>query len=303
MKKRIGITGGTGFIGQYLIRDYSDKYDFVAATSGDSAIGAGVKYCHTDYSTDSLKEIFQSCEAIVHLGSKVPDSVTAFDPIEPYLENVTATDRLLRAAVDLNIGHIVFTSSVSVYEKSNDRPLAEDAVCRPDNAYGVSKAATEMLLWLYAKQYGIRPVILRVSQVLGYREYKNPGFFGMLQDNSFKGNAITLYGEGKACRDYIYVKDVCSAIDCSLQRPSVCGTYNIGSGKPTSNLALAEAYCATFDNKAGITHVPFEKEDTRHWYMDIQRARDELGWQPMYDTIGMVADIRSEMLQAYVKRG
>lgn len=299
MKRKIALTGGTGFIGQYLIRDYSDKYDFVIATSGPvPKIGGGY---HTDYSKKSFKEIFQGCDAIVHLGSRVPNSVTLLEEIGPYLENVITTEHLLQAAVELNIQRVIFTSSVSVYEKNVGSALSEDNICMPDNVYGISKAAAEMLFGLYAKRYGIEPIVLRVSQVLGYRHYKSSGFYSMLQNNAYENKQITLYGEGKACRDYIYVKDVCAAIDCSLQDQAIPGVYNIGSGVPTSNLALAEAYCKVFENDAGIVHVSVAQEDGRFYYTNIHKAKNGLGWEPQYDLTSMITDIKAEMLRAKEK--
>lgn len=297
MKKRIGVTGGTGFIGRYLLRDYVDQYDFVCATSQSMPIAPipGVEYKQTDYSEESYRDIFRACDAIIHLGAKIPDSVTVIGSLADYWESVASSENVLRAAAKERIRLLVNLSSVSVYDKHGNLPFREDAPCAPDNSYGIAKAAIEMMCRLYENTYGINVISLRVSQVLGYRRYHSKGFYSVLQECAFTHQPIPIFGSGAAARDYVYVKDVAQAIICALEHPDKPGVYNIGSGTATTNLELAETYCAAFDNAAGIERVPVEKEDTRYWYMDIQKAWRELGFKPQYDLLHMVRDIRKEL--------
>ncbi len=297
MKKRIGVTGGTGFIGRYLIRDYADQYDFVVATS--QAVPKlpvpGVEYRFSDYSEESFQKAFCGCDAVLHLGAKIPESVTSVGSMRDYMESISSTEALLCAMRHEQINQIVFLSSVSVYDKQRPSPLREAYPYEPDNSYGIAKASIEMMLQLYEKQFGIHAASLRVSQVLGYKEYRQKGFFAVLQEAAREHREIPIYGTGKAARDYIYVKDVAHALSCILEHGTISGIYNIGSGKPTTNLELAEAFCEAFASPAGIVHVPTDREDTRFWYMDISKAREEFGFSPRYDLDSMVRDIRKEL--------
>ena len=297
MMERIGVTGGTGFIGRYLLRDYADQYDFIVTTSQRNPANTvpGVEYRYSDFTVQSFRSIFSGCSAVIHLGASIPESVTALDSIERYWSSIASTEALLGAMAANQIKRLVFLSSVSVYGKGEAMPLRETYPYNPDNAYGIAKASIEMMLHLYEKQYGIKAAVLRVSQVLGYKEYKTKGFFSVLQDASRNHYAIPIYGEGRASRDYIYVKDVSRAIICALRSKDLAGVYNIGSGKPTTNMELAEAYCAAFENPAGIKKVHVDQEDSRYWYMDISKAERVLGFRPQYDLDSMVRDIKREM--------
>lgn len=295
-KLTVGVTGGTGFIGSYLLRDYAKDYEFVALTSRDRIRNSipGVRYVKTDYTERSFSEAFAGCDAVIHLGAKVPDTVYGIGSIGDYIEGMQSTERLLRAVGKIGIKNVIFTSSVAVYSKIN-APIAEDMPYEPNNAYGISKVTDELLISAYAKKYGYSYKILRVAQVLGYRLWKKKCFFSMLQDNAYNGEPITVYGSGEATRDIVYVRDVANAINCSLQNPGISGIYNVGMGKGTSNLELAEAYSKIFPGNAPVELKPFNgEEDTQYWFLDISKAKQDLGYAPRYDISSMVRDIREE---------
>lgn len=96
---RVGVTGGAGFIGQYLIRDYGKDYDFVVPVRDKSRLlkeetGAGI--VESDYTVDSLKRILQGCDAVIHLAAKgMPKSRIPLK-IEDYMPNVMASASILR---------------------------------------------------------------------------------------------------------------------------------------------------------------------------------------------------------------
>ena len=297
MKKRIGVTGGTGFIGRHLLSEYADEFDFVAVTSKPVPVCSpeNVRYITVDYSEESLRVAFSGCDAIVHLGAKIPISVSKLGSIRDYFDSMATTEALLLAMKHNGIKNLIYASSSAVYGKSDGCAFREDHVLSPSNSYGIAKVAQELQIQQYSSRFGIQFLILRISQVLGYKEYKNPGFFSMLLQNSVTHDPITIFGSGLACQDYIYVKDVAYAISCALRKPDLSGAFNIGSGKPTSNLALAEAYRIAFDNPNGIKMTHADCDDDRYWFLDIEKAEKELEFAPKFGLLPMVQDIRYEM--------
>ena len=297
MKKRIGLTGGTGFIGQYLIRDFGDDYDFVAITSRDEIDGLSPKagYKKAPYDKDGFLRVFKGCDAVVHLGASIPNQVSAIGSMEEYETNILTSERLLKACGELGIKRIVNVSSVSVYNKKSRMPLNESMPSQPDNCYGLSKVTVELMAEMLAKSCGFSVITLRVSQVLGYMRGRNNGFFSMLLKNACEGKVITVYGQGVAARDYIYVKDVSRAIVSAIERSDCTGVFNIGSGCPTTNRELAEAYIAGTDSASNIAHKDVENEDTRFWYMDTTKAKQQLGFVPAYSPVDMARDMKREM--------
>ncbi len=115
---RIGVTGGTGFIGQYLIRDYGDKHDFIVPIRYKSRAiqeGTGAKFIESDYTVDGLKRALEGCDAVIHLAARgMPKNR---DPLkmEDYLPNVIASANVFEACKEIGIDNVVSASSKSVW--------------------------------------------------------------------------------------------------------------------------------------------------------------------------------------------
>lgn len=295
--KIIGVTGGTGFIGSYFLRDYSEKYDFVVATSKESVDNPikGVRYKKCDYSEKSFEEIFYGCDAVVHLGARIPTSVIGFGSVKDYSSNILTTESLLKASVNLGIRKFIDISSVAVYDKSTVILHEEDAYT-PRNAYGISKAASEIMVKAYADEYSFDAIILRFAQVIGYKKWEHRCFFSMLQEYPLIDKEICIFGKGDMYRDIIYVKDIARALDAAIECDVRLGIYNIGTGKGTSNLNLAKAFIEAYNSKSQIKMLMDKTEDQRVWYCDITSAEKELGFVPHYDCVSMAHDIRMECL-------
>lgn len=296
MKKRIGLTGGTGFIGQYLIRDYGDKYEFVAVTSRDDTAGLNPKadYIKTEYTREGFAKAFEGCDAIVHLGSHVIEGSEKELDTRPYIGNIDVADSVFSAGNKIGIKNIVNASSVAVYYQAEDHPLRETDPLLPNSIYGISKVAVESLARLYNERYDMRIKSLRYAQVLGLR-HVHTLFYGMLLRNASQGEPITIWGDGIAARDIIYVRDAARAAVAAIEHPDCWGEYNVGHGYPSSNMDLAVAYRDGFQSDAEIIKVHVENEDKHSWCIDPKKIKDELQYEPMYSLLSMTRDMKREM--------
>ena len=256
---RVGVTGGTGFIGAFLIRDYADRFDFVVATSKKEPKHPvpGVEYCWTDYSEESFRSIFHDCDAVVHLASHVMMGMDKEIDVAPYVQNLTLADDLFRAAKTLAIRNVINASSVAVYKHVDDRPTNETDLCCPKSVYGIIKLAIEKLADLYNDRYDMRIKSLRFGQGLGIpNDINSNRFWSVLLRNCLEGKAIPVWiGAQNNGRDLIYVKDMALAIVKALEHPELTGCYNIGTGVLATNLEVAEAFCEVFQNHAGISFI------------------------------------------------
>lgn len=296
---RVGITGGTGFIGQYLIRDYGENYDFVIPVRNKSSVrneGTDERFVESDYTVDGLKKVLEGCDAVIHLAAKgMPKNRNPLK-MEDYLPNVMAGASVFEACKEIGINNIVSASSKAVWgERLKMDLLTEKELPRPGDEYGVSKLCGEVLAAFYNDTYGMKIKILRMAEVCGLdlnRGMLNP-FWSVLLNASAEGRPIPIYGKGIGGRDLIYVKDVTRAFVSALNKDAE-GVYNIGSGRITTNMEIAEAFCEIFQNEGGIELHPEKEEWGTTKCLSIEKAKLELGFVADYDLLRIVEDIKKE---------
>lgn len=298
---RVGVTGGTGFIGQYLLRDYGEKYDFIAPVRSGLEIikdSNHVRYVESDFSTEDLRNIFQGCEAVIHLAAKgMPknrDSLKMTD----YEQNVTCASHVFEACKDAGVRRVICASTKSVYgnyELETDAILQETDTMTPTDEYGVSKCCVEVMADFYQRMYGIEMLIYRMPEVCGMdltRGMQNP-FWAVVLNAVLHQKEIPVYGQGHAGRDLVYVKDVTRALDLGLKSKKT-GSFHIGFGQITTNRQIAEAFSQVFGHTAGIRFYTDKAEWGTRQYLSSQKAADELGYLAEYDLLKLVKDIKAE---------
>lgn len=291
----IAITGGTGFIGQWILKLYSNKYKFKVLTRNfdmprNMYKHENVVYCTTDYSEDSLKEVLKDCSSVIHLASIRFDK-NQKEKFERYLDNIVLSENLFSACNDLNIKNIVFLSSRAVYGNSEEIINVEEQKFNPMNLYGVSKATIELISEYYNDKFDMKIKSLRVSQVLGLGE-RDGYMFSIFLKSCLEKKSLYLYGEGKGERNYIYVKDLARAIIISLEKSECKGCYNIASNKTISNSELAEMMCRVFNNDNNIVYLTDKIEDLNIQRISIDKAKEELGFECVYELVDMMEDIK-----------
>lgn len=296
---RVGVTGGTGFIGQYLLRDYGKDYDFVVPVRDKKGIikeGMSARLVESDYTVGNLKKIFKGCDAVIHLAAKgMPKNR---DPLklEDYISNVTVNASVFEACKESGITNVIYASSKAVWGSRIPADiLKENEKTAPEDEYGVSKLCGEVLAEFYNNNYGMRIKSYRMGEICGIdlsRGMLNP-FWSVLLNASVNGKPIPVYGKGSGGRDLIYVKDVTRALVTGLDK-GIKGIYNIGSNQITTNMEIAEAFCRVFHNKSGIQLHPEKEEWGTKKCLNAEKAKQELGFEAHYDLMRIVEDIKEE---------
>lgn len=298
---KIGITGGTGFIGQYLIREYSDRYEFIVTTRKDDVKSSdNVRYVKTTYNIDELENIFSGCDAVVHLCGDVIHGMEYSMNVEPCLTNISLASNVFEICRKLQIKNVINASSVAVYDQIDEKPISESGYCQPNSIYGVSKVAIEKIAEIYNRRYNMKIKSLRFGQGLGISDimYKKQ-FWTILLQKCIEKKPITLYGKGITGRDVIYVKDMARAIDCAIMHPEQKGVFNIGTGVISSNEDIAKAYCKAFDNDAGIEYRLDYEESGIRTCMDCYKAYKYLDFVAAYNLNETAIDICEEYKKKY----
>jgi nucleoside-diphosphate-sugar epimerase len=280
------VTGSTGFIGKALVpellnRDYKLAV-LVNKTPPHNDWIDRVKVLTADITkADIFKIKDYPFTKIIHLAAHTPTKDSP-DELKNCLEaNVIGTKNLLEFARIRGIKRFINSSSAMVYNVTERlKVFRENSRLFPKTYYGMSKLFGEMLCERHKNLYGIKTLSMRYSYVYG------PGMpehfvFGKFVNLARKGKDISIYGSGKGVRDFIYVKDVISAILLALENETA-GCFNIGIGKGISLSNLAKSIIRAAKCKSNIIFYQGKKEDLSQLVLDISKAKKDLGFKPKY---------------------
>lgn len=282
------VTGSTGFIGKTLVFELINRGYKVAVlvnkTPSDNNWVNKVVVLTADIT--KKEEIFNIKDypftKIIHLAAYIPPKDDPEELENCLKTNSIGTNNLLEFARIRGIKRFINSSSAIVYGVT-ERPkvFKESSRVFPITYYGMSKLSGEMLCERYKKNTDIKTVSLRYSYVYG------PGMpehfvFGKFLNYARKGDDISIYGTGGGVRDFIYIKDVVSAIIIIGIENKAVGCYNIGTGIGTSLYALAKAIIRAINSNSKIIFHQDQKEDKSQLILDISKIRKRLGFQPIY---------------------
>lgn len=283
---RIAVTGGAGFIGSHLCEHLLRAGHAVLAIDDLSrgrrenlpqgfpletlAIGApGIE--------DRLKAF--APRALVHLAAQVDARRSLEDPVFDAQVNILDTVRLFAAAAEAGVERIVFASSAAIYGDPEEIPTPEEAPPGPLSPYGIGKLAGEGYLAFFARRHGLAGVALRFANVYGPRQESvgEAGVVAVFCQRLLAGQPVTIHGDGRQTRDFVYVEDVARACELALESPP--GVYNVATGVETDVRALFARLAAVLRPGSLPEHGPPVTGEPRRSALDPSRAESVLGFR------------------------
>jgi len=183
----------------------------------------------------------------------------------------------------------VSTDEVYGSLKKDDPAFTESSHIEPNSPYSASKAASDHLVRAWHHTYGLPVLTTNCSN--NYGPYHFPEkLIPLLIVNSLAGKPLPVYGDGQQIRDWLYVKDHCSAIRRVLEAGRLGETYNVGGWNEKANLEIVHTVCALLDElrprangqpyKNQITYVTDRPGHDRRYAIDARKLESELGWKP-----------------------
>jgi len=289
---KVLVTGGTGFIGSFVVEELLNKnYEVVIIANGRQLPeylrknSEKIMYFQADFGdTDILEKALPGCNAVIHLAwSTVPKptkgGATAFE----FSKNISSTVNLIEKCIEFNIDKFIFISSGgTVYGIPDEIPITELHALNPISNYGLGKLIAEKLIHLYNYSYNINYTVLRVSNAYGERQniYKNQGVIGIWLKSILQKNEIEIWGDGTVIRDYVYVTDVANAIVKALELVKGANIYNIGANKGYSLKEITTEIKNTLDISFKIIYKPSRNFDVPVNILDISKAKNSIDYQP-----------------------
>ena len=245
------VTGGAGFIGSHLVDALVDEgHDVVVVDDLSNGLDANLNP-NADVEIGSITDddliarAVHDVEVVFHLGAlgAVPRSL--HDPLRTDEVNVRGTLTVLHAACEAGVRRVVYASSSSVYGGATVLPTPESAPLRPRSPYAVSKLAAEWYCRVFAERFPIETVALRYFNVYGPRQRPDATYAAVIPlftTALLRGEAPTVFGDGKQSRDFTYVGDVVAANLAAASAPaSVSGSvFNVAPGTSHTLLELVD---------------------------------------------------------------
>ena len=313
------VTGGAGFIGSNFVLDWLAQHDelvinldkltyagnlenlasldgdarhiFVRGDIGDTAL------------VDRLLQEHRP-RAIINCAAESHVDRSIHGPGDFIRTNIVGTFHLLESVRAYWNGlesesqqrfRVLHVSTDEVYGSlgKDDPAFSEMNRYEPNSPYSASKAASDHLVRAYHHTYGLPVLTTNCSN--NYGPYHFPEkLIPLVIHNALAGKALPLYGDGQQIRDWLYVKDHCSAIRRVLEAGRVGETYNVGGMNEKANLEVVHALCDILDELAPpatshlsltsyrslITFVKDRPGHDRRYAMDTSKLERELGWRP-----------------------
>lgn len=323
---RVLITGGAGFIGSHLaelllrrgfairvLDDFSTgrRENLAAAleVAGPAAQVTGasgqaaLEVIEGDVADPAVAErSAMGCSAVFHLAAVASVQASVEDPLGTSRTNYTGTLSLLEAARRVGVQRFVYASSAAVYGDAAELPISESAALRPLSPYAVDKLAGEYQLAHYHRQGFLTGSAFRFFNVFGPRQDPSSPYSGVisiLADRVSRGEPVTIHGDGRQTRDFVFVADLVRVLADSLEWPrlSKLPVVNIGRGESVSILDLLEAVEQVAGRSVPRAFARPRAGDIRDSLADIGRLRQlapDLDFTPLIEGLAATLDAMRE---------
>jgi UDP-glucose 4-epimerase len=297
------VTGAAGFIGSTLVDRLLEEGHQVTGVDNLSAGPpvANLKSAHqhkgpsrftfvaADVRNPELSDIVAGSnpDVVFHLAAQIDVRRSVDDPLFDARNNVLGTVNLLEATRRAEVPRIIYaTSGGARYGAPATLPATEDTAVDPLSPYAAAKVAGELYMRAYASMYGLAPICLALANVYGPRQdpHGEAGVVTVFGSAMIAGRPTTIYGDGSATRDYVYVDDVATAFLCAAEAPiTTTGTFNIGTGVQTTVTELHQRIAEVVGVSRPPDHAEARTGEVHASALDPTRAGRVVGWKPDTD--------------------
>jgi dTDP-glucose 4,6-dehydratase len=300
------VTGGCGFIGSnfihYVLHEASDvsiinldalTYAGNLANLADLAGNPRYRFVHADITNrEEVRLALQGgVDGMINFAAESHVDRSIHDSGPFVRTNIIGTQNLLDAAREFGVKRFLQVSTDEVYGSLGPTgAFTEETPLAPNSPYAASKASADLLVRSYVHTFNMPALITRCSN--NYGPYQFPEkLIPLFISNLLRDEPVPVYGDGLNVRDWIHVRDHCSAIYQVWLKGKVGEVYNIGGRCERTNLDLTHTLLAAVGKgKSLIRYVPDRPGHDRRYAIDCAKIEREIGWKPIISFEDGLAD-------------
>lgn len=295
--RKVLVTGGAGFIGSHLVDGIIADQPSEVIVVDDLTLGSranlesarrrfpSLQFHHGDASDLSAMSNLVRARPVDVLFqlAVIPLPASLVDPWRTVATNVALAmtgAELVRRGLCRTLIHV---SSSEAYGTATRVPMAEDDPLHPLTPYAASKAAGDHIVLSYVATWGIDAAIVRPFNTYGPRQNAGnyAGIIPIVIRQALRGETVTIHGDGRQTRDFLFVRDTVDATIRAYEEPATRGrVINVASGAEVSINDLVKKILGAVGATARVVHGPARPGDVRRHLGDTTLARELLGFQP-----------------------
>jgi len=307
------ITGGAGFIGGNYLHEMVNRYPEDRFVCIDALTYAGnmetlepilkkenFRFVHENIcNRTSVERLFEEehFDYVVNFAAESHVDRSIVDPGVFLKTNIMGTQVLMDACRKYGVKRFHQVSTDEVYGdlplERTDLLFRETMPLKASSPYSASKAGADLLVLSYQRTFGLPVSISRCSN--NYGPYQFPEkMIPLMIEKARKGESLPVYGKGENVRDWLHVKDHCTAIDLIVRKGRAGEIYNIGGHNERTNLEVVKTILrALGKDESLIAFVADRPGHDLRYAIDPGKIEKELGWKPEYRfETGIQATIR-----------
>ncbi|MCL2799792.1 MAG: NAD-dependent epimerase/dehydratase family protein [Endomicrobia bacterium] len=287
---KVLVTGGAGFIGSNisdaLIANGHKAVVIDNLSSGKKEnINKKAKFYNVDIIDETkIKAVFkkEKPNIVIHCAAQIDVRKSVSDPKYDANINILGSINILDACVENKVKKILFASSGgTIYGECKNKAPDENSFPNPLSPYGIAKHSVENYIKFYGEIYGLKYTIFRYGNIYGPRQDPKgeAGVIAIFTSRMLNNESVTVFGNGKQMRDYVYVSDVVSANVAALKKADN-QIINIGTNKavPLNDIVKIMSRLSETDKKA--VYKPKRPGELFKSFLNAKKAGKFLNWRP-----------------------
>lgn len=309
---KIMVVGGAGHIGSHIVDELVENGANVKVYDNLSS-GRETNLFHNPEGTYELirgdiRDLYdltmamKGCDYVIHTASLLLLE-SREKPDKAIDVNIKGTWNVIRAALEVGISKIIFSSTGSVYGEPLSLPMTEEHPYNSETIYGTTKIAGEHLFRDYYKSHAMNFVGLRYFNVYGPRQHYKGAYAQIIPrwvDKIFAGEPLTILGDGSQTMDMTYVTDVAHANVLALESDITNEFINVGTGKQTSVKELAELMNSLVKSSLPITYIPQDVNLVKNRKCSTEKAKKLLGFEAQVPVLEGLKKYYEWRLKTYI---